>query len=182
MRASGAEERSRLTPPPSGPTAKAAARRRFVTNSKQEEMMPRKRSPEHESAEGQDEQVVSAATRASELWIESQARIFEKFDEIARRWLNRRREALDAARQSFEDLRNDNSIGGLMRIQQEWVIGSMNRLAADITEFGGAVLNIAQATASQIGRATGGATGGVEHTGQELMSTAGSKPGMPAGR
>jgi hypothetical protein len=145
-------------------------------------MMPRKRNPEHEAAEGQDEQAVSAATRASELWIESQARIFEKFDEIVRRWLDRRREALDAARQSFEDLRNDSSIGGLMRIQQEWVIGSMNRLAADIAELNGAVLNVAQATTSRMGRASGGATRDLEQTGQELMSVAGSKPGMPAGK
>ncbi len=136
--------------------------------------MPRNRNPEHEAAEGQDEQVVSAATRASELWIESQARIFEEFDDIVRRWLDRRREALDAARQSFEELRSDNSIGGLMRIQQEWVIGSMNRLAADIAELNGAVLNIAQATASRMGRATRD----LEQTGQELMSAAGSKPGM----
>jgi hypothetical protein len=100
--------------------------------------------------------------------------MFEEFDETVRRWLDRRREALDAARQSFEELRNDNSIGGLMRVHQEWVIGSMNRLAADIAELNGAVLNIAQATASRMGRATRD----LEHTGQELMSAAGSKPGM----
>jgi hypothetical protein len=151
-----------------------------VTKSKREVMMPRKRNPEHEAAEGQDEQVVSAATRPSELWIESQARMFEEFDEIVRRWLDRRREALDAARQSFEDLRNDNSIGGLMRVHQEWVIGSMNRLAVDIAELGGAVLNISQAAASRITEATERAGRDSEHARQELMSVAGSKPGIPA--
>jgi hypothetical protein len=153
-----------------------------VTKSKKEELMPRKRTPAPEAAEEQEEQVVSAATRASDLWIESQARLFEEFDDVARHWLDRRREALDAARQSFEELRNDNSIGGLMRIQQEWVIGSMNRLAADIAELSGAVLNIAQATASRIARATEGAAHESEQAGQELMSAAGSKPGMPAGK
>jgi hypothetical protein len=52
------------------------------------------------------------------------------------------------------------------------VIVSMNRLAADIAELNGAALNI--------GRATAGATRDLEHAGQELMSAAGSKPGMPA--
>jgi hypothetical protein len=137
-------------------------------------MMPRKRT---QAAEEQEEQVVAAATRASDLWIESQARLFDAFDEVARRWLERRREALDAARQSLEELRNDNSIGGLVRIQQEWAVGSMNRLAADIAELSGAVLTIAQATASRIGRATAGATRNLEQTGEELMSVAGSKPG-----
>jgi Phasin protein len=153
-----------------------------VTKSKQEEMMPRKRTPEHEAAEGQDEQVVSAATRASELWIESQVRIFEEFDEIVRRWLDRRRDALDAARQSFEELQNDKSIGGLMRIQQEWVIGSMNRLAVDISELSSAALNIAQAAASRITEATERAGRDSEQARQELMSVAGSKPGIPAAK
>jgi hypothetical protein len=161
--------------------SEGSGRRSLVTKSKQEEMMPRKRTPEHKAAEGQDEQAVSAATRASELWIEGQARIFEEFDDV-RRWLDRRREALDTARQSFEDLRNDTSIAGLIRVHQEWVIGSMNRLAADIAELNGAVLNIAQVTASRMGRATGGATRDLEQTGHELISAAGSKPGMTAGK
>jgi hypothetical protein len=144
--------------------------------------MPRKRSPGREAVEQQEEQAVSATTRASDLWIESQARLFEEFDEVARHWLDRRREALDAARQSFDELRNDNSIGGLMRIQQEWMIGSMNRLAADIAELSGVVLNIAQATAARIGRAGGEASRDLEQAGEQLMSVAGSKPGIPAGR
>jgi hypothetical protein len=145
-------------------------------------MMPRKRNPEQEATEGQEQQILSAATRASDLWLESQARIFEEFDEVVRRWLDRRREALEAARQSFEEFRNDHSIGGLMRIQQDWVIGSMNRVAADIAELSGAVLNIAQATASRIGRAREEATRELGQTGEELMSAAGSKPGTASER
>jgi hypothetical protein len=137
--------------------------------------MPRKHSAKQEAAEGREEHVVSAATRALDLWIESQARIFEQFDEVARPWLDRR---LDAARQSFEEFRNDNSLGGVMRVQQEWVIGSMNRLAADIAELNGAVLNIAQAAGSRIGRVAGGATRDSEQTDQEFVSAAGSKPGI----
>jgi hypothetical protein len=159
-----------------------AASCRLAAESKQEEMMPRKRNPEQEAAAGHEEQVVSAATRASDLWIETQTSIFEEFDEVARRWLDRRREALDATRQSFAEFRNDNSLGGVMRVQQEWVIASMNRLAADMAELSGAVLNIAQAMASRIGRIGEAATRDVEQTGQELMSGAGSKPGIPAAK
>jgi hypothetical protein len=101
--------------------------------------MPRKRNAAQD-AEGQEQQIGSAATRALDLWIENQERIFKEFDEVARRWLDRRREALEAARQTFEELRNDNSLGCVMRVQQEWAIRSMNRLAADIAELSGAVL------------------------------------------
>jgi hypothetical protein len=145
-------------------------------------MMPRKRNAEQESAEGQEQQVGSAPTRALDLWIANQARIFEEFDEVARRWLDRRREALDATRQTFEEFRADNSLGGVIRVQQEWMIGSMNRLAADIAELSGAVLNITQAAASRITEATEGAGRDAEQARQELMSVAGSKPGIPAAK
>lgn len=160
----------------------AAVRRRLATTSKQEEMMPRKWNPEEEAAEGREEQAVSAATSALDLWIESQMRIFEECNEVARRWLDRHREALAATRQSFEEFRNDKSLGGAMRFQQEWVIASMNRLAADIAELSGAVLNIAQATASRFAPAMEGAARESEPAGQELMSAAGSKPGVPAAK
>jgi hypothetical protein len=145
-------------------------------------MMPRKRDAEQEAAEGQEQQVGSVATRALDLWIANQARIFEEFDEVARRWLDRRREALDATRQIFEEFRADNSLGGVIRVQQEWAIGSMNRLAADIAELSGAVLNITQAAASRITEATEGAGRDLEQARQELMSVAGSKPGNPAAK
>jgi hypothetical protein len=153
-----------------------------MTTSKQEELMPRKRNAEQEPAEGQGQQAGSVATRALDLWIANQARIFEEFDEVARRWLDRRREALDATRQIFEEFRADNSLGGVIRVQQEWVIGSMNRLAADIAELSGAVLNITQAAASRITEATEGAGRGSEQARQELMSVAGSKPVIPAAK
>jgi hypothetical protein len=141
--------------------------------------MPRKRNAAQD-AEGQEQQIGSAATRALDLWIENQERIFKEFDEVARRWLDRRREALDATRQTFEEFRTDNSLGGVMRVQQEWAIGSMNRLAADIAELSGAVLNIAQAAASRVAGAMEGAGRDLRQSRQELLSVGGSKPGAPA--
>jgi hypothetical protein len=134
--------------------------------------MPRKLNPEH-GAEGAD-------IRASDFWIESQARIFERFDEIARHWLDRRREDLDATRQSFEQLRSSNNIAELMRVQQEWVIGSMNRLAADMAELGTAAAKLAQTSVSQIGRTTEARANQLERAGEEIMSAAGSKPNIRA--
>jgi hypothetical protein len=145
-------------------------------------MMPRKRNAAQEAAERQEQQMGSDATRALDLWIENQERIFKEFDEVARRWLDRRREALDATRQTFEEFRNDNSLGGVMRVQQEWAIGSMHRLAADIAEFSGAVLTIAQAAASRVAGAMEGAGRDLEQSRQELLSVAGSKPGAPAAK
>jgi hypothetical protein len=132
-------------------------------------MMPRKRNAEQEAAEGQEQQIGSAATRALDLWIENQQRIFKEFDEVARRWLDRRREAPDATRQTFEEFRNDNSIGGLMRVQQEWAIGSMNRLTAE-----------ARSSPSPERGIPGRWSNGTWSSRAGSMSVARSKPGAPA--
>ena len=51
-----------------------------------------------QAAEAANEQVVSAAFRAPNLWVETQAKAFDQIDEVARRWLDRRRDDLDHAR------------------------------------------------------------------------------------
>jgi hypothetical protein len=140
--------------------------------------MARKRSVEQHHAERAEEQAAASGFRASELWVESQARAFERFDEVARRWLHRRREALDATRQSLEEMRDSSDLAELMRIQQEWVLGSMRRLTADFVELSGIALNLAQGATTQMARATEGMTHDVAQAGREFASVAGSKPRM----
>jgi Phasin protein len=143
-------------------------------------MMARRRSAEHEAVDRSARQFSSIASGTSGLWVESQARIFDQFDEVARRWLDRRREALDATRESLEEMKSTENVGELMRVQQEWLIGSLHRLAADFGELGAAAVNLAQTAASQIGRTTEGTAENVEKVGQEMMGVAGSKPSRRA--
>ena len=142
--------------------------------------MARRRSTEHEAAERSARQFSSVASGTSEFWVESQARVFEHFDEVARRWLDHRREALDATRRSFEEMRGTDNVGELMRIQQEWLIGSMHRLAEDFGELSTAAVNLAQTTASQFSRTTAATAADVEKVDEEIMRAAGSKPRMRA--
>lgn len=137
--------------------------------------MVRKRNPEQTHFEGAEEQVETAAFRAPDLWVESQAKAFEQIDEVARRWLDRRREALDATRQSFEEMRSSDNVSELIRIQQDWVFGQMRRLAADFVEFGGMALNLAQRTTVQAGRTAEGAAHDMERAGHEFASAAGAR-------
>jgi hypothetical protein len=141
-------------------------------------IMARRRSTEHEAAERSARQF--SAPAASDLWVESQARIFEQFDEVARRWLDRRREALDATRQSLEEMRSTDNVGELMRVQQQWVFGSLQRLAADMSELGTAAFTLTQAAASQVSKTVERTGGDAERTGHEMMSVAGSKPSFSA--
>jgi hypothetical protein len=144
-------------------------------------MAPR-RSTEHEAQEGSAQPFSSAASATSALCVESQARIFDHFDGVARRWLHRRREALDATRRSFEEMRSTDNVGELMRVQQEWVFGSLQRLAADMSELSVAAFNVAQAAATQMGKTAERTAGGMERAGYEMMSAAGSKPNNSAAK
>ena len=134
--------------------------------------MTRKRSVERA-----EEQVIGSTLRASDLWVESQAKAFERFDEVARRWLDRRREALDATRQSLEEMRDSSDVGELMRIQQDWVFGSVRRLTADFGDLSGIAFNLAQGATTQMVRATELTKQNMAESGREL-ATAGSKPRM----
>lgn len=140
--------------------------------------MARKRNLEQQHMERAEEHVVGSAFRASDLWVESQAKTFERFDEVARRWLDRRREALDATRESLEEMRDSSDLGECMRIQQEWVLGSVRRLTADFVELSGIALNLAQGVTTQMARATESTKQDLAQAGRELASAAGSKPRM----
>ena len=131
--------------------------------------MARKRTAEHERSERAGEQLQSMASSASDLWLESQTRTLDHIDEVSRRWI-------DAARQSLGEMRECSNLGELMRLQQEWIMGSMRRTAIDFAQFGKMTMDLAQSATSQIGRATERTAAEVERSGQEFASAAGSKP------
>ena len=132
--------------------------------------MARKRNPEQAQFDGAEEPVETVAFRAPDLWVESQAKAFEHIDEVARRWLDRRREALDATRRSLDEMRNTDNVSELMRIQQDWMFGQMRRLAADLVELSGMALNLAHRPTSQAGRTAEGALHDMARTGDEFAS------------
>src|SRR5215472_4382772 len=123
--------------------------------------MARKRSVERA-----EEQVIGSAVRVPDLWIETQANAFKRFDEVAQRWLDRRREALDATRQSLEEMRGSSDFGECVRVQSDWMLGSMRRLTANFVELSSIALNLAQGAATQTARA-------MESTAREMAEAGG---------
>jgi hypothetical protein len=86
-------------------------------------------------------------------------------------WLDRRREALDEARQSFEAMKEADNVRDLVRIQQGWALASTHRLTADFAEFGGMALNLTRRTTSQIVRVGEEAADNVERAFSALPRT-----------
>jgi hypothetical protein len=136
--------------------------------------MPRGKPAEHSQSRSLDSG--GSFFRANDVWMASQAMLFEHFDEVARRWLDRRREALDATRRSIAEMRDTNDMGEVFRIHQEWVLGSMQRLASDLGELSQAAMSLTQRAATQVGSMTQEGVQIVDKSSSDLLSAAGSKP------
>src|SRR5690242_15516105 len=133
-------------------------------------MAREKRSSEAERFERGAEDLQAGGKRAAQFWVENQAKAFEYVDEAARRWLHRRQDALDATRQVFEEMRQTENVGELLRLQQEWAMGEMRRLATDLAEFGQMTLELADNVTSRMRRATESTAGYIEQAGQEFAT------------
>lgn len=100
------------------------------------------------------EHVEGAAQKTTGAWIEGQATLFNQVDNVARRWLDRRREALDATRQSLDEMKHCGDMRDILRIQQDWVMGALRRVMADFSELTKATLEVSQGTVSRVGQTT----------------------------
>lgn len=137
--------------------------------------------PERDETERVGEPIRSAMSGGTDIWIDSQMKLFEQIEEVARHWLDRRREALDATRRTMEEMRGCEHVGDLMRLQQEWIFGALQRLTADVAELGGAAFTLPRVGAARLGQAGDGMVHEIGRAGSEALSAAGSKPGMEDG-
>jgi hypothetical protein len=129
---------------------------------------------EREGAEGE-----AAARKGMELLLGNQTILLHHMNEVTKRWLERRRDDIDAARQSLDDIGNCENWGEVLRVQQEWMLGSMRRLTADLSELASGALSLSQRAASRFGETTEAAAREWQRAGSEAVSTlsaAGAKP------
>ena len=132
---------------------------------------------ETEQAERAGEHARAAVATGADSWMESQMRVFDQIDEMARHWLDRRREALDATRRSMEEMRACEHMGDVFRIQQEWLLGSLQRITADVAELSGAAMALPRAGMQRLREAGESTVHELERAGHDALSAAGSKPG-----
>jgi hypothetical protein len=58
--------------------------------------------------------------------------------------VQRRRDALDAARQSIAELQESRDVTDLLRVQQEWLAGSLHRVTSDLESLARIALDFSQ--------------------------------------
>jgi hypothetical protein len=98
---------------------------------KEEEMANGKRTRADAETGQTGADPASAMTRSAEAWLESQADLLHEVDALTHAWVQRRRETIEEMRQSIEEMRNSREPTDMLRIQQEWLTGSLRRVASD---------------------------------------------------
>ena len=135
-------------------------------------MARRQSYSQSDAAERAARQASATGARTASEWIDAQAELFDQFDQVASQWLERRREALDATRRSIEQMRSCEQVGDFLRVQHEWVEGSMRRLTEDLTEFAKVAFAVPQVAASRFGQAAGTMGRGLSKAQDDLLSRA----------
>ena len=95
------------------------------------------------------ESIASAAAKGAHAWLGSQADLWREVDVAGRGFLQRRRELIENAQRSLEEMQNCRDVVDALKVQQLFVSDALQRLAAEMGE-----LSILSLTLSQ--RAMGG--------------------------
>lgn len=77
-----------------------------------------------------------------QLWFSNHAILLHRVAEITDGWLERRREDIDAARQSMDEIEASKSWSETLRTQQKFFLGSLRRLASDLSDLGSMALTL----------------------------------------
>jgi len=139
-------------------------------------MARRRADAAREEQEHAAQELGSMTASAGDTWMEAQAALFNHIDTLARRWLERRREALDATRESVEEMRRCRDLAEFFRIQQAWLRGSMQRLGSDLSEFTSGALNLSQAITARAVQEAAVTSEHLERAEHATLSAAGAKP------
>lgn len=126
--------------------------------------------------------VVSAMATGSDAWMEGQAELLEQVDQMSQRWMQSQREAIDAARQSIAEMQRARDLADIMRVQQEWMAGTWQRLAGDFQALTSLALQYQRRTMMWAGEAAETAGEQARRGEHAVLSAAGAKPGSESRR
>jgi hypothetical protein len=130
----------------------------------------KKQSRDEQPTERASDSLASLVTKGQGLWLETQAELLREMNELAQNWTERRREDLDAAQQSMERMRE---FADHMRMQQEWIVGSMRRWATDVEAWATMTGNLWQRSLVRAAEAGRHASEEVRTAGEAVASAAG---------
>jgi hypothetical protein len=85
-----------------------------------------------------------AAGLQTETWFKEQAASFNEMQKAWAIWLVRRQEAMEAASRTFHTMLGCRDIGSMAAAYGDWLMGSMNRLVAEMNDAREEALRLAE--------------------------------------
>jgi hypothetical protein len=125
---------------------------------------------------------VSTMAAGGDAWMEGQAELLERIDQISQRWMQSQREAIDATRQSIAEMQRARDLSDIMRVQQEWVSGTWQRFTTDFQALASLALQYQRRNMNWAGEAAEIAGEQVRRGEHAMLSAAGAKPGSETRR
>jgi hypothetical protein len=126
--------------------------------------------------------VASAMATGGDAWMEGQAELLEQVDQMSQRWIQSQREAIEAARQSIAEMQRARDLTDIMRVQQEWLAGTWQRLTADFQALTSLALQYQRRSMMWTGEAAETAGEHLRRGEHAVLSAAGAKPGSEGRR
>ncbi|HEX3864251.1 MAG TPA: hypothetical protein VHY35_21420 [Stellaceae bacterium] len=79
-----------------------------------------------------DASLMTAMLRGAETWANAQGEILASVETVWGEWAKRQREAADLSAHTLQRIGACRTPADLLRLQQQWLLGTVERAAADI--------------------------------------------------
>jgi hypothetical protein len=110
------------------------------------------------------------------LWLGTQAELLANVDALTHAWLNRRREGVDAMRETIQQMTECQDPAEMLRIQQGWLSGAVRRAGQDIAALNDGIAAMTQKATTDFEKATRKVAEPLHAVGDEMLKAAGNKP------
>lgn len=122
------------------------------------------------------EGVASAAAKGTHAWLGSQAELLREVEAASRGIIQRRREAIEVAQRSLEEIHASRDVIEALKIQQHFMSDAVQRLAAEMGELSVLALTLSQHAMGGMLRSGRTMAEDARNAEDFAMSAAGSKP------
>jgi hypothetical protein len=123
------------------------------------------------------EGVASAAAKGTHAWLGNQAELLREVEAASRGFMQRRREAIESAQRSLEEIESARDVIEAMKVQQHWAADALQKLAAEMGELSVMALTVSQRAMGAFMRSGRVMAEEARNAEDFALSAAGSKPG-----
>jgi hypothetical protein len=112
----------------------------------------------------------------ADLYLATQARLLDSVQALMQAWLTSTREAVDAARDSVQQMATSKDPGAIFRIQQQWLSNAFRRTTETAAELGNDLSSAGNKARANFEGEARNMRGRLTAVNDGMMTAAGNKP------